>query len=600
MKKQALMLALLVLLLALWPVAPARAAGVTLDVEPGATYLQAAQQIPFTFTIVNDLPHKITDIRIYAGADPATGSLVYQTPSTLSANGARGVDTFTYTAQPGVDMVFTLTYTYTQEDGTTASGQASDTVRVEMAVRRVTLQRTASATQVMKGDRVEFTYTVKNEGNLPVDWLQLSDSAVTSGLIVDQALDVGQTVTKTVAVTAQRSLVSRPKVTYRFLGATYTEQELVSPLSLTVAEPVLTLEAQLTTDVTQVYQSQPVDCQVTLTNTGNVRYGLISLYDSEGNALGGIDSLAAGDSRTVPVSIVPPGTGFIQVTAVVQVSEGGPQFSVKTNRKSIVVLLGTPAPSPSPEPTATALPTPTASPTPTPAPAVTLAPTMAPQLTDVPIVEVPPVVGRSLLTLFLVILFILLAAIVVIMVVIIRRSQAEAAGPDTEDPGFFALLRAKLTRSAPADSRPGARPSGPPARSGSRRSGSSRTGAYVGGSATPPAKPVRPGSPDAGPSAANGGGASATPPPAKPAADSQSHSGAAAFWQGSRPMANPYTAPAEEPAPPPEEEPVLDEDTRPYVFRHSDAMKAEDFLPPDEPPEPPPAGRPAPRHGKGR
>ncbi len=244
-------------------------------------------------------------------------------------------------------MAFTVSWT--SSDGTRKSGNTQAiSIEKKDAVVKVTGTASASATEVNAGDKVKFTFSMKNEGTVKVDNAYLNAPPIDQGAQIGSnfSLDAGAVHNMDYNVTVNQNMEVKPVFTYAVNGQ---EQKLtLDTISIKVKETAQTVAMSLTIDVdkAQVNSGDKVNFSVTVRNTGSSQLDGITVKDFDGNTVNmPTSSLSAGSSTAGSVAIPISTTGNYAFTATA-VGAGGESVNQQSNAIAIT-LDGDAEPSPS-------------------------------------------------------------------------------------------------------------------------------------------------------------------------------------------------------------------------------------------------------------
>lgn len=197
---------------------------------------------------------------------------------------------------------------------------------------KIRFTRDFSASYAEYGNQVTISYTVRNEGSVPVENIVITDDLIGEvGRI--EYLDAGERKTMSARVRITETCTSTPGISYECGGRSYSEQR--SSQRIYLAE--VRVQVELSADNNNVAPGEMVTLRLKVVNEGNVNlYGL----RAEEPVLGDLGSI---------VSTLPPG-GECVVTRTVQMksannfqfsiagsSDTGGSFSVQSNELSVLV-----------------------------------------------------------------------------------------------------------------------------------------------------------------------------------------------------------------------------------------------------------------------
>ena len=182
------------------------------------------------------------------------------------------------------------------------------------------------------GEKVTISYTVRNDGSVPVESVSIWDSLVGEVGVIER-LEPGGKKTMSVRVRVTENCTSEPNVSYVCDGQIYSEGCDSARISLANVQ----LRVELDADKTNVAPGETVTLRLNLVNEGNVNlYGLRAEEPVLGElgSLGG--TLAPGDECAVTRTVQMKSTGTFQFT-ISGSSDTGGAISVQSNEMSVLV-----------------------------------------------------------------------------------------------------------------------------------------------------------------------------------------------------------------------------------------------------------------------
>lgn len=216
------------------------------------------------------------------------------------------------------------------EAGAALSEPAAE--QTEIPAPQVRFSRDFSSQYAEYGDQVTISYTVRNEGALPIENIVLSDGLVGEIGVIER-MESGEKKTMSVRTRITESCTSTPSISYECAGQTYSAEK--DSERITLAE--IRVQVELSADKTNVAPGETVTLRLSVVNEGNVNLHGLRVVEP---VLGDMGSLA---------SILPPGDECV-LTRTVQMksantfqfsltgsSDTGGAISVQSNEMSVLV-----------------------------------------------------------------------------------------------------------------------------------------------------------------------------------------------------------------------------------------------------------------------
>ncbi|MCK9564751.1 MAG: hypothetical protein M0Q43_01725 [Methanothrix sp.] len=265
---------------------------------PSRTTAAVGDKVTYTYTVNN------------------TGSITINKLS-LSDDKLGAVTTAKTTLAPGESTIGTITYTVLETDlpgplTNVATAKGTDSLNQPVtatATATVTLTYTASMsvtkvpsrTAAAVGDKVTYTYTVSNTGNVTLSGLTLSDNKVGAIKPAKTTLASGETTTGTATYTVLETDLPGPLTNIVTVSATDSQKQPVTGQ----ATATVTLTYTASMSVTKVPSSttaavgDKVTYTYTVSNTGNVTLSGLTLSDNKvGTITPAKTTLASGETTT--------------------------------------------------------------------------------------------------------------------------------------------------------------------------------------------------------------------------------------------------------------------------------------------------------------
>lgn len=217
--------------------------------------------------------------------------------------------------------------------------QAADAAPPEETVQptevpgpQIRFTRDFSSRYAEYGDKVTLSYTVRNEGALPVEHIIVSDGLVGEVGVIDR-LESGEKKTMSVRVRITETCTSSPGISYQSGGVVYSGE--CTPERIRLAEVQLRIE--LSADKTNVSPGEMVTLRLNVVNEGNVN--LYSLRASEpvlGDLGSIVSSLKPGDECVITRTVQMKSANTFQF-AITGSSDTGGAISEQSNEMSVLV-----------------------------------------------------------------------------------------------------------------------------------------------------------------------------------------------------------------------------------------------------------------------
>jgi len=270
----------------------------TVSKVASSTMARVGEQITYTYTVENTGNINISSLDLN---DDKLGKV--SVDSTSLAPGERATGTIIYTVLEGdLPGPITNVVTATAKDilKQTLTETATATVTLTYTAS-MTVSKVPSSTAARVGDKITYTYTIVNTGNVTLKGLSLSDNKIGAIRPAKNSLASGETTTATATYTVLEGDLPGPLTNVVTVSATDSQNQPVT----TTATATVTLNYVASMAVTKVPSSAtvPVGGQVTYTytivNTGNVTLNGLALSD---NKIGAVTpaqtTLASGESTT--------------------------------------------------------------------------------------------------------------------------------------------------------------------------------------------------------------------------------------------------------------------------------------------------------------
>ena len=216
-------------------------------------------------------------------------------------------------SQVGKAQSYTVTYT---EGGASKTLSGSFTIRQDASVTEaptqaptqapsrmgISVQVSANASQVTKGQSVTLNVTVRNSGNVALRNIQLQDD--THGLSATiGSLAAGESTTKTFTHTPSSNATYTFQVSYGDTNGN-TDRMTTDGVTVAVSEGTGGLSITATTDQANLSQAGTASITVEVTNTGTAALEAVYITDvGRNNSVGTISGLQPGASNQIKYTV---------------------------------------------------------------------------------------------------------------------------------------------------------------------------------------------------------------------------------------------------------------------------------------------------------
>ncbi len=196
----------------------------------------------------------------------------------------------------------------------------------------VRLTRDFSSRYAEYGEKITLSYTVRNDGLVPIEHIQIRDGLVGDVGYIER-LEPGEKKTMSVRYRVTETCTSTPGISYVCGELTYREGCESGRISLAD----VALRVELDADKTNVAPGETVTLRLRLVNEGNVNlYGLRAEEPMLGEMGSLVNSLPPGDECAVTRTVQMKSTGTFQFS-VSGSSDTGGAVSVQSNEMSVIV-----------------------------------------------------------------------------------------------------------------------------------------------------------------------------------------------------------------------------------------------------------------------
>lgn len=218
------------------------------------------------------------------------------------------------------------------EDQTDASAEPEATEAPASTEPDVSFSRDFSSRYAESGDTVALSYTIRNNGALPIENIEVYDELIGEVGWIEK-LEPGDRKVLSVRVKVTENSVSEPSIAYDCGGEHYAEGRPAETIYLAD----VSLRAELDADKTNVAPGEVVTLRLKLINEGSVNlYGLRASEPVLGEMGSVVSMLPPGDECVVTRTVQMKSTGNFQFS-VNGSSDTGSALSVQSNEMSVLV-----------------------------------------------------------------------------------------------------------------------------------------------------------------------------------------------------------------------------------------------------------------------
>lgn len=316
---------------------PNVAFSVTVDphsVAPGGT-------VTATINITNNYPAAITGVSVNCN-----GSGISNIDSTIAANTPYGVQRPIVVTFASGTTSTALTFTLKYKDPTNADQTKTTATQVnQQSTIKVTATDTADSKTISAGDKVKFTFSITNSGNVPITNASLKAPPLNGGNAINSsAFNLNPGDVKQMIWTEAVNATIAVKPVLSFTADSTNKTLALTTLNITVntvAQSSMTVALQA--DKSTISPGDSVVITATVTNTGTDKLTEIKLTDQAGNPISTQDtSLDANGSTTATATVNPPATGNYTYTATATNSKG---TTVNATSQPLSITVASPSPS---------------------------------------------------------------------------------------------------------------------------------------------------------------------------------------------------------------------------------------------------------------
>ncbi len=202
----------------------------------------------------------------------------------------------------------------------------------EPAAPEIRFTRDFSGSYAEYGDKITISYTVRNDGTVPVENITVTDGLVGEVGRIER-LEPGDKKTMSVRVRITESCTSSPRISYECGGMSYTDER--SPQRIYLAD--VRVRVELSADKTNVAPGDMVTLRLNVVNEGNVSlYGLRASEPVLGDLGSLVSALPPGDECVITRTVQMKSANTFQFS-ISGTSDTGGAISVQSNEMSVLV-----------------------------------------------------------------------------------------------------------------------------------------------------------------------------------------------------------------------------------------------------------------------
>ncbi|OPY51709.1 MAG: hypothetical protein A4E49_02111 [Methanosaeta sp. PtaU1.Bin112] len=289
---------------------------------PSSTTAAVGEQVTYTYTVENTGSISISGLALN---DDKLGKVAIDRNSLAPGESATGAVTYTV-LESDLPGPITNTVTATATDGLRTPLTATATASVALTyTASMSVDKVPSSTEARVGDRLTYTYTIVNTGDVTLSGLAMSDDKIGAITPAKTTLASGETTTATATYTVLETDLPGPLTNIVTVTATDSQNQPVT----NTATATVTLSYVASVSVTKVPSSttaavgEQVTYTYTIVNTGNVTLNGLALSDDKiGTVTPAQTTLASGATTTatatytvVESDLPGPLTNIVTVTA---------------------------------------------------------------------------------------------------------------------------------------------------------------------------------------------------------------------------------------------------------------------------------------------
>ena len=197
---------------------------------------------------------------------------------------------------------------------------------------QIRFTRDLSGSYAEYGNKITISYTVRNEGPVPVENIVITDGPVGEVGRIER-LEPGERKTMSAGVRITQTCTSAPSITYEYGGRSYSDER--SAQQVYVAD--VRVRVELSADKTNVAPGEMVTLRLNVVNEGNVSlYGLRASEPVLGDLGSVVSALKPGDESVITRTVQMKSTNTFQF-AIEGSSDAGGTVSAQSNEMSVLV-----------------------------------------------------------------------------------------------------------------------------------------------------------------------------------------------------------------------------------------------------------------------
>ena len=250
--------------------------------------------------------------------------------------------------QLGQDLEFVVQY---ELDGSTE--MVSDTLQIAKKAANVKVATDVDVDNdtISEGDKVLFTFTIENQGDVAITGAKLTASPLNNGNTIGDQFDLepGKIQKITYSVEVSKDITVKPVLTFEADGK--SQDQDFDSVSIKVSDA--TMDVMLSAASQTADEDGNVDFTLTIENTGNTDFTNLKVYDPYNYRVPTDQTtLAAGDKMTATKTLQVGNSGDVAFYVTAQNAINDKDVTFNSNTVKITVPEPTQSVSPSPSPSA--------------------------------------------------------------------------------------------------------------------------------------------------------------------------------------------------------------------------------------------------------
>ncbi len=229
---------------------------------------------------------------------------------------------------------FTVTLYYIDFDGSAMENYYPVAISGHYAAPSLRFSRTASAIDAQ--NHVTLTYTLENDGRIPLSNLTISDPADPDGEVAYlDLLDVGRSRSFTLDLTLSRETRSAPEVRYTAPGLSGTQLTALEPITLSPSLPSLVLTVK--SDLSSISAGETATLTLSVSNSGGTDFPSVTISEESLGVIAENVAMEVGKVNTYTKVVNPAQTTRYRFTATAKDAAGN-NYSAFSDYLTLEVL----------------------------------------------------------------------------------------------------------------------------------------------------------------------------------------------------------------------------------------------------------------------